>query len=161
MRENPASEKAVAHLLLDNNLTVAVAESCTGGLVGYRMTSVPGSSDYFVGGVIAYCNEIKMKELDVAQDVLSSVGAVSREVAEKMAAVVRTRFGASIGVSVTGIAGPDGGTVDKPVGSVYIGLAHDREVMAHGFHFHGNREAIRHASSQAVFDMLRDYLKLL
>jgi PncC family amidohydrolase len=108
---------------LERGLTVAVAESCTGGLIAAAITEVPGSSGYFLGGVVSYSNAAKEAFLDVPHALIEAHGAVSREVAVAMATGARARFGADLAVSVTGVAGPDGGTPDKPVGLVYIGVA--------------------------------------
>jgi PncC family amidohydrolase len=108
---------------LERGLKVAVAESCTGGLIAAAITEIPGSSGYFLGGVVSYSNDAKESLLDVPHALLEERGAVSREVAAAMAAGARARFGADLAVAVTGVAGPDGGTLDKPVGLVYIGVA--------------------------------------
>ena len=108
---------------LERGLTVAVAESCTGGLIAAAITEVPGASGYFLGGVVSYSNEAKEAFLDVPHALIEAHGAVSREVAVAMASGARSRFGADLAVAVTGVAGPDGGTLDKPVGLVYIGVA--------------------------------------
>ena len=117
-----ALEEAVGHLLAEKGLTVAVAESCTGGLIAHRLTNVPGSSAYFLGGVVAYANEVKERVLGVRPETLRRYGAVSREVALEMARGVRRLLGADIALSATGIAGPAGGTPEKPVGLVYVAL---------------------------------------
>ena len=108
---------------LERGLTVAVAESCTGGLIAAAITEVPGSSGYFLGGVVSYSNSSKEALLDVPRALLEERGAVSREVAGAMASGARARFGSDLAVAVTGVAGPDGGTLDKPVGLVYLGIA--------------------------------------
>ncbi len=108
---------------LERGLTVAVAESCTGGLIAAAITEVPGSSGYFLGGVVSYSNAVKETLLDVPRELLEQHGAVSREVAVAMATGARVRLGSDLAVAVTGVAGPDGGTPDKPVGLVYIGVA--------------------------------------
>ncbi len=150
----------VGRLLRDSGLRVAVAESCTGGLVGERLTSVPGSSAYFLGGVVAYGNEAKVKLLGVPQSLLEEFGAVSAEVAEAMARGAREAFGADVGIAVTGIAGPSGGTEAKPVGRVYLALADaqsSRTVRA-DFGEEPGREGVRRLASQAALNLLRRYL---
>ncbi|HEV7839210.1 MAG TPA: competence/damage-inducible protein A [Gemmatimonadaceae bacterium] len=134
--------------------TLAVAESCTGGMLGERITSIPGSSDVFLGGVIAYHNEVKRTLLGVRSEALERAGAVSEEVAIQMASGVRERLGADVGVSVTGIAGPGGGTAEKPVGLVWIAV-HASEVKARRFHVGGDRAEIRQRASQAALEMVR------
>lgn len=134
--------------------TLAVAESCTGGMIGARITAVSGSSDYFVGGVIAYANAVKVDLLGVREDVLFREGAVSDVVACAMAAGVRARLSADVALSVTGVAGPTGGTPDKPVGTVYIGLATPSGVAAEHFCFEGKRDAIRAAACTAALNLL-------
>ena len=116
-----------AELLLARRLTVAVAESCTGGLLGAALTAVPGSSAYMLGGVIAYSDEVKRALLDVDAGLLETDGAVSEGVAAAMAAGVRHRLGADIGLAVTGVAGPDGGTAGKPVGLVFVAAASEND----------------------------------
>jgi len=139
-------------------LTLATAESCTGGLIGHRVTSVSGSSAYYVGGVIAYANAVKVRELGVDPTVLEREGAVSEPVARQMAAGVRRRFEADIGIGVTGIAGPDGGTAEKPVGLVYIGLAGPEGATVERFVFDGDRAAVKTAGSEAALGMVKRYL---
>lgn len=135
--------------------TLALAESCTGGLIAGRITNVPGSSDYFRGGVVAYSNDAKVALLGVPPDVLAAHGAVSAEVAEAMAIGAKDRLGATLGVSVTGIAGPGGGTAEKPVGLVYIGLARGGWTEVHRLQSAGDRERIRWHTSQAALDLIR------
>ena len=139
-------------------LTVATAESCTGGMLGSALTQLAGSSAFFLGGVMAYANEVKEKLLGVKTATLARVGAVSPEVACQMAEGVRTRTGADIALATTGIAGPEGGTPDKPVGLVYIGLAGDKGVEAQRFQFYGGRESVRQLTVNAALDWLRRYL---
>ena len=139
-------------------LKIAVAESCTGGLLGARLTAIPGSSDVVVGGVIAYDNRIKRDMLGVADAQLSEHGAVSEEVARAMAAGARTRFKASVGIGITGIAGPGGGTPDKPVGTVCSAVDLDGAVVGRRFNMIGDRDEIRRRSAQAALDMLRGTL---
>jgi nicotinamide-nucleotide amidase len=139
-------------------VTLAVAESCTGGMLGERLTSVPGSSDVFLGGVIAYHNDIKRDALGVRQADLDAFGAVSEPVALQMAAGVRERMGGDIGISITGVAGPGGGTVEKPVGLVWI-AAHVNEGRARRLHAGGDRTEIRQRAVQAALEMLRRTLQ--
>ena len=135
-------------------LKLAIAESCTGGLLGERITNVPGSSDIFLGGVIAYDNAVKVDVLGVNAETLQEFGAVSEEAAVGMAAGVKQKLGAQIGVSVTGIAGPGGGTAEKPVGLVWIAVD-AREAKARRFHLIGDRAEIRQRAAQAALEMVR------
>jgi len=152
-------EGVVGRLLTKQGLTVAVAESCTGGLIGHRLTQVPGSSAYVDRGVICYSNRAKQEMLGVPADLIVNYGAVSKEVAASMAKGVRERAGVSVGVSVTGIAGPGGGTAIKPVGLVYVGLDGEAgDSITKEFRFHGDRHAIKQRSSQAALDVLRRWL---
>jgi len=136
-------------------LRLAVAESCTGGLLGGRITAIPGSSDVLLGGVIAYDNAVKREQLGVSPEALARVGAVSEEVARAMAAGVRARFGADIGVGITGIAGPGGGTDDKPVGTVWIAVDVRGEVRTFGGRLIGDRAEVRFRATQAALEMIR------
>jgi len=136
------------------DFTLAVAESCTGGMLGERITSIPGSSDVFLGGVIAYHNEVKRSLLGVRAEAIERSGAVSEEVVLQMASGVRERLGADVGVAVTGIAGPAGGTPEKPVGLVWIAV-HASEVKARRFHVGGDRAEIRQRAAQAALEMVR------
>ncbi len=144
--------------LLAARLRVAVAESCTGGGVCMALTSVPGSSAYFLGGVVAYGNESKTRELGVPPDLIGSLGAVSREVAEAMAAGVAHRFGAEIGIGTTGIAGPGGGTPEKPVGTVYVAIASGEVRLSDHLHLPGDRGAVRDKTVRHVLEMLISFL---
>jgi len=135
-------------------LRLAVAESCTGGLLGERLTNIPGSSDVFLGGVIAYHNDLKKELLGVRAEDLERNGAVSEQVALQMASGIRERTGADVGVSVTGIAGPGGGTPEKPVGLVWIAV-HSSEAKARRFHVVGDRAEIRQRAVQAALEMVR------
>lgn len=148
-------EEVVGNLLKQNGKTVSVAESCTGGLIGMRLTEVPGSSGYFIEGAVTYANEAKIKTLKVPEQILIDHGAVSAEVAEAMAAGMRERAGTDYAISVTGIAGPDGGTEEKPVGTVFIGYSDTKKTKSIKFIFPGDRELIRWRSSQAALDYLR------
>lgn len=148
-------EEVVGLKLALGSYTLSVAESCTGGLLAQRITDVPGSSKYFIGGVIAYANEVKTKELDVEPMLLMEHGAVSAPVAEAMAEGVRTRVGTDFGLSITGVAGPDGGTEEKPVGTVFIALADDIKTEHRRLKIPGDRNLVRWRASQAALDMLR------
>jgi len=141
-------------VLRGSGLTVAVAESSTGGLVGSLITDQPGSSEYFVGGLLTYSNEAKRDELGVAQELLDTAGAVSREVGEAMARGVRARFGASLAVAVTGIAGPQADSTAKPVGLTYIAVASERGSSAREFRFAGDRVANRREAAEEALRML-------
>ncbi|QUW02030.1 competence/damage-inducible protein A [Chloracidobacterium validum] len=148
-------EQIVGLRLTVKGYTIATAESCTGGLVAKRLTDVPGSSQYFLEGVVAYSNAAKTRLLDVPAELISEHGAVSAEVAEAMAAGVKARAGTTIGVGITGIAGPDGGTDEKPVGLVYVGIAGDFVVTHRKFILPGDRDRIRHLASQVALDLVR------
>lgn len=139
-------------------LHIAVAESCTGGLLGARLTAIPGSSSVVLGGVIAYSNDVKRGVLGVQPETLDAHGAVSEQVATEMAAGVRRLVGAEVGMSITGVAGPGGGTADKPVGLVWIGVDVQGTVRTHGSRFIGDRAEIRFRSTQAALDILRRML---
>jgi nicotinamide-nucleotide amidase len=145
----------VGRRLSARGLMLAVAESCTGGLVGHRLTTVPGSSAFFERGVIVYSNRAKEELLGVPEDILRTHGAVSRPCAEAMVRGICARSGAACGLSITGIAGPDGGTPTKPVGTVFIGLAVPGLVDARHFRFAGGRASVKWQSSQMALDMLR------
>lgn len=139
-------------------LGLAVAESCTGGMLGERLTSIPGSSDVFLGGVIAYHNDIKREVLGVRQHDLERFGAVSEQVALQMASAVRQRMGADVGVSITGIAGPGGGSVEKPVGLIWVAVD-ATSAQARRFHVGGDRDEIRQRAAQAALEMVRRALQ--
>lgn len=148
-------EDVVARILTENRATVAVAESCTGGLLAERLTNVPGSSAYFLGGVVCYSNELKTSLVGVPAEMIESKGAVSSEVALALADGIRRRTGATIGVGITGIAGPGGGTPEKPVGLVHIGIADERGPRERAFRFTGDRDRIRIFASQTALDSIR------
>lgn len=139
---------------LKRSLTVALGESCTGGLVAHAITKVAGSSRYFLGGVVSYADSAKATLLDVPEELIDRHGAVSAEVAGAMASGARRRFGADMAISVTGIAGPDGGTADKPVGLTFIGLAHGHGVSTRRFEWAGDRSANIEASAAASLEWL-------
>lgn len=148
-------EEIVGSMLTESGKTLAVAESCTGGLIGMRLTDVPGSSKYFLEGAVTYSNEAKMRTLGVPEETLVDHGAVSAETAEAMASGIRVYAGADFGISVTGVAGPAGGSEEKPVGTVFIGYSDAEQTRAVKFTFPGDRYLIRWRSSQAALDYLR------
>jgi nicotinamide-nucleotide amidase len=152
-------EVVVGGLLRQRHATVAVAESCTGGMLGERFTTTPGSSDYFIGGFITYSNALKVQLLGVSAETLERFGAVSRETAEAMAAGARQRTGATYAVSITGVAGPDGGSEEKPVGLVHIGIAGPEGVASANRRFLGDRQRIRVFTTQMALDLLRRKLQ--
>jgi len=153
-REECAVERRLVAACKEKGVTVATAESCTGGLVAGRITSVPGASAVFVGGVVSYANAAKRDVLGVPQEVLDCVGAVSAECAEAMAQGARACLKAGVAVSVTGIAGPDGGTPQKPVGLVYLGVATAAGVWTECLRFSGDREAIRRQAVEGALELL-------
>jgi nicotinamide-nucleotide amidase len=148
-------ETAVGELLRKSRMTIAVAESCTGGNIARMITSVPGSSDYFKGGIVAYDNEVKIKWLDVDKNILEKHGAVSKPVAEQMAEAIRNKLNADYAIATTGIAGPAGGTPEKPVGTVWIALSGEEKTSATRFSFYNLRETNIIRASVAALNMLR------
>ncbi|HTZ98709.1 MAG TPA: competence/damage-inducible protein A, partial [Candidatus Aquilonibacter sp.] len=148
-------EEVVARVLIENRATVAVAESCTGGMVAEHLTNVPGSSTYFLGGVVCYSNELKTSLVGVPTEIIEAKGAVSSEVALALADGIRRRTGATIGVGITGIAGPGGGTPEKPVGLVHIGIADERGPRERAMRFPGDRDRIRNYATYASLDTIR------
>jgi nicotinamide-nucleotide amidase len=148
-------ETVVGRLLTERRATLATAESCTGGLIGHRVTAVAGSSAYFLGGVVAYSNACKVRDLGVSEETLREHGAVSRRVAGEMAAGVRRRFAADYGLAVTGIAGPSGGTPEKPVGLVCLAVAGAGGETTREIRLAGDRSVIKEWSSQMALDFLR------
>ena len=151
-------EELVLHACRAARLTLTAAESCTGGLVAARLTDIPGASDVFLGGVVAYSDEAKQTQLDVPEDVLREHGAVSAETALAMAAGARRRFGADVGIAVTGIAGPGGGTPEKPVGLVYLAVESPRGDSTEKFVLPGDREAVRTRAAALALHLLRRLL---
>jgi nicotinamide-nucleotide amidase len=150
-------EEVVAHELTLNNATIAAAESCTGGLLAQRLTSIAGSSSYFLGGVVCYSNELKTAWADVPPEMILAKGAVSPEVAVALAEGIRRRVGSTFGVGITGVAGPGGGSEEKPVGTVYVSLSYAGGVKERGMRFPGDRESIRWQASQVALDLVRVY----
>jgi len=159
-RDDELLEQVVGRMLVARGETLAVAESCTGGLLAQRLTSIPGSSAYFLEGIVAYSNAAKTDLLDVPQAMLEAHGAVSAEVAEAMAEGIRRRAGATYGLSITGVAGPTGGTEEKPVGLVYLGLASGGGGQHRRLTFGSQpgRTGIRHLAAQAALNLLRLHL---
>ena len=151
-------EIQIGDLLREHRLKLATAESCTGGLLASRITDVPGSSDYFVGGVAAYAYEAKVALLHVSWDTLHTFGAVSRETVLEMARGARQVLTAGIAISVSGIAGPGGGLPDKPVGTTWIGLSTQNGEWARVFCFEGNRLQNKSSSADGALQMLMDFL---
>ncbi|MGB8508743.1 MAG: competence/damage-inducible protein A, partial [Pyrinomonadaceae bacterium] len=148
-------EGVVGLRLAVSGFTLAVAESCTGGLIAQRLTEVSGSSSYFMEGLVTYSNEAKVRLLGVPSDLIAEYGAVSAQVAEAMAEGVRLRAGTDFGLSVTGIAGPDGGSTEKPVGLVYVALSDDAHTEHRKLMLPGDRQLIRWRASQSALDLLR------
>ncbi len=153
--DNESLEEVTGNLLRRKKLSLAVAESCTGGMLGETLTTVPGSSDYFKGGIISYDGEIKEKLLGVPHTLLTRFGEVSEPVVKAMAEGVRKKCNSDIGLSITGIAGPTGGSQEKPVGLVYIGLADAGQTLVQKHYFHNGRQAIRLRSVRRALNMLR------
>jgi nicotinamide-nucleotide amidase len=153
--EDTSLQKAVGELLKTNNTSLSTAESCTGGYLAHLITSVPGSSSYYKGSIIAYDNKIKMAELGVSSDILNSVGAVSEACVKKMAEGVRLKMQTDYGIATSGIAGPDGGTNEKPVGTVWIAISSSSTTFAKQFNMGDNRERTILRTALQGLDMLR------
>ena len=149
----------ISNELKKQHLTVATAESCTGGLLAHTLTNISGSSDYFKRGVVAYSNKSKTELLGVSKDILKQYGAVSKQTAEAMAIGIKERSNTDIGISTTGIAGPTGGTKDKPVGLVYIGIAALKKVEVRKFLFKGDRIQNKDSTCNAALQLLIDNIK--
>ncbi len=152
-------ELQVGILLRVRGLKLASAESCTGGLIADRITNIPGSSDYFLGGVVAYDNAVKINLLNVPAGLLAQHGAVSEETVRAMAEGARTLLGADIAVSVSGVAGPGGGSAEKPVGTTWIGLAAADGTWARHFCWDGDRRSNKTSSAEAALQMILDYFQ--
>jgi nicotinamide-nucleotide amidase len=151
-------EKTVGELLTEKNLTISCAESCTGGLLTGRLTDISGSSAYVKGAVVSYTNEIKNAVLHVKEETLKNFGAVSRQTAQELAANVRQILNTDVGVSITGFAGPSGGTAENPVGTVYIGISGLNGDKIQKFKFNGSRTEIKAKSVEAALVLLQVYL---
>ncbi|MCK6649582.1 MAG: nicotinamide-nucleotide amidohydrolase family protein, partial [Bacteroidia bacterium] len=157
--EKETLEQIVGKLLRDNKKTISTAESCTGGYISHLITKVPGSSEYYMGSVISYSYDIKEKELGVSKSVLESQGAVSQPVVEQMAKAIREKYKTDYSISASGIAGPSGGTDEKPVGTVWIAVATPDKVISEKFLFGNNRERNIQKTAQAALNMLRKQLE--
>ncbi len=159
MRYDEKSEKLI-ELLKASNKTIATAESCTGGMIGSALTDIPGISSYYGYGVITYSNDAKQRLIGVKADTLKKYGAVSKETALEMSSGIKELSGADIGISSTGIAGPTGGTKQKPVGLVYISLCADDVHIYKELRLNGDRQSVREQTVLCVLDMINEYLKL-
>ncbi len=151
-------EKAVGDLLRQRGWTLSIAESCTGGLICDRITNISGSSDYFMGGMVNYSNESKAKHLGISLGYIKRYGAVSRQVARRMAQGARKAFGTTFGLSTTGVAGPTGGTKRSPVGRVFIGLAVGRKVSVKRLDSKGTRREIKERATETALQSLYEML---
>ncbi|MFH1656019.1 MAG: CinA family protein [Candidatus Omnitrophota bacterium] len=151
-------EKALAKILTKKRKTLSVAESCTGGLISNRLTNIPGSSKYFKAGIIAYSNEVKIRQLKIPSRIIKQKGAVSKEVATYMARNIRKITKSDFGLGITGIAGPTGGTKTKPTGLVYIALSSRQKQINRKYNFKGKRNLIKRKSSTAAIKLLKDFL---
>jgi len=155
---NQSMESVVGEMLRNRDLTISVAESCTGGLIGNLLTNVPGSSSYFLGGVVVYSNPSKADLLDVSQESIQTYGAVSNQTVREMAEGIKKRIKTDIGLAVTGIAGPDGGSEQKPVGTVHIGLAVENETFSGRYRLWGTRKQVKLNTAMMALDWIRRYL---
>ncbi|NVM20917.1 MAG: CinA family protein [Desulfobacterales bacterium] len=152
-------EQEVARLLLSLRITVAVAESCTGGLICHRLTNIPGSSDYLEMGAVTYSNRSKIELLGVSEEIIKAHGAVSEQCVRAMALGVKRLAGAELGLSVSGIAGPTGGTSEKPVGTVHMALAWNQDVECHRYLFSGSRREIKQKASEQALVLIREHCR--
>ena len=157
-KENDTIEEVIAKILSERDLKIAVSESCTGGLISHRLTNVSGSSNYYERGTVTYSNAAKVELLKVSEDLIAEKGSVSLDIARQMAEGIKSISGVDIGLSVTGIMGPSGGTTEKPVGLVYIGLCDDKICTAKEFRFGNERLLNKERTSQAALEMLRRHL---
>ena len=156
--DNDKLEDIVGKYLSKNNLTLSVAESCTGGLLSKKITNSSGSSKYFIGSIVAYSNQIKEKQINISKKLLKNYGAVSKEVVESMALEIKKEFSSDIGFAISGISGPGGGSLDKPVGLVHMALAFKKEVYHKKFNFIPKRDIHREISAQVALNIIRIYL---
>ncbi|HET6227115.1 MAG TPA: CinA family nicotinamide mononucleotide deamidase-related protein, partial [Bacteroidia bacterium] len=157
--EKKTMEELVAALLKKTNTTVATAESCTGGYISHLLTTIPGSSSYYIGSIISYAYEIKENELNISKEVLTQHGAVSQIVVEQMAQTIQKKFKSDYAIATSGIAGPTGGTAEKPVGTVWIAVATPEKIISKKFQFGNNRERTIQKSAHASLNMLKDELE--
>ena len=148
----------IVQLSCENGQTIATAESCTGGLLSKRLTDIPGASDYYLGGVCSYSNSVKERVLGVKKETLDTVGAVSPETAEQMAVGVANALGSDIGVGITGIAGPGGGTEDKPTGLVYISVWYDGKFFTRKMQSSLGRDRVRMQAASTALDLIRRHI---
>lgn len=159
MKTMPISiEEKIGKLLREQGKKVSVAESCTGGLISHLITNIPGSSDYFGGGVVAYNNKSKIDILHVSQATIRKFGAVSQQTAKEMAKGIRQLFGTDLGIATTGIAGPGGGSPEKPVGLVHVALSATDKTICKKFSFDGSRREIKMKSAEAALKVAVNYL---
>ncbi len=154
-RDNDTLPSVIGSQLKKNKKSISTAESCTGGELGEMITSVAGSSNYYLGGIVAYANEVKIRQLNVSSETLDKHGAVSEECAVEMAVGCRKLFESDYSLSITGIAGPNGGTADKPVGTIFIGLLSDKKNLVKHYNFGVDRESVRARACYAALEMLR------
>ena len=157
--DESSMEYQVGKQLNSRGLTISCAESCTGGLLSARLTAVPGSSAYVIGGIVSYCNKVKEQQLGVSHHDLETVGAVSEAVARQMAEGVRRQLNTDIGVGITGIAGPGGATEDKPLGLVYIAVSGPKGTAATRNVFTGDRQQVRWQSTEKALSMVLEQLQ--
>ena len=155
-------ETVVSKMLIEKNLTISIAESCTGGMVAADLINYPGISSVFMEGCVTYSNEAKMMTLNVKKETLNTVGAVSEQCAKEMSEGVAARHNTNIGLSTTGIAGPEGGSEDKPVGLVYMGITINNKTIVKKYIFNGNRQQIRSRACKTLLNDLRlELLKII
>jgi nicotinamide-nucleotide amidase len=152
--------QALSKYLINNSISFSTAESCTGGFIAHKLMQEPGISSVFPGSMVSYSNEIKIRELGVQENSINANGAVSEIVAEEMAKGICRKMGVTLGISTTGIAGPGGGTKEKPVGLVYVGVYFNNDVLVKKFRMIGNREQIIHRTANAAFSLIKQVLQV-